>query len=104
MTLLTPLCCQSANADKKQEKKSSSYPSSYGCILNVGTGKAIKIRDLAHTMIKIFNLDLEPIYLEPRRGDIVNSLADISRLETVLGFVPSCDIVPSLKQMLKQSD
>ena len=90
-------------ADKKQEKKSSSYPSSYGCILNVGTGKAIKIRDLAYMMIKIFNLDLEPIYLEPRRGDIVNSLADISRLETVLGFVPSREIVPSLKQMLKQS-
>ena len=91
-------------ADKKQEEKSSSYPSSYAHILNVGTGKALKIRDLAQIMIKIFNLDLEPVFADARRGDIINSLADISRLETVLGFVPSREIVPSLKQMLKQSD
>jgi UDP-glucose 4-epimerase len=59
---------------------------------------------LAQTMIKIFNLDLKPDFAEPRRGDIINSLADISRLETVLGFVISSEIVPSLKQILKRSD
>jgi UDP-glucose 4-epimerase len=70
----------------------------------VGTGKALKIKDLAQMMIKIFDLDLEPVFTEARRGDIINSLADISRLETVLGFVPSREIMPSLKQMFKQSD
>ena len=90
-------------ADKKQEEQSSSpYPSSYAHILNVGTGRAVKIRDLAQTMIKIFNLDLEPVFAEARRGDIVNSLADISRLESILGFVPSHEIEPSLKQMFNQ--
>jgi UDP-glucose 4-epimerase len=49
-------------ADKKQEEKSSSYPSSCEHILNVGTGKALKIRDLAQMMIKIFDLDLEPVF------------------------------------------
>jgi len=91
-------------ADKIQEEKSSSYPSSYAHILNVGTGKALKIRDLAQMMIKIFELDLEPVFTEPRRGDIVNSLADISRLKIVLGFGPSSEIEPCLKQMFKQSD
>ena len=91
-------------ADKKQEEKSSSYPASYAHILNVGTGKALKIRDLAQIMIKIFNLDLQPVFTEPRRGDIVNSLADISRLKIVLGFGPSSEIEPCLKQMFKQSD
>ncbi len=91
-------------ADKIQEEKSSSsYPSSYAHILNVGTGKGLKIKDLAQMMIKIFDLDLEPVFAEPRRGDIVNSLADISRLETILGFGPSSEIEPSLKQMFKQS-
>jgi hypothetical protein len=37
-------------------------------------------------------------------GDIVNSQADISRLKTILGFVPSSEIAPPLKQMFKQSD
>ena len=74
-------------ADKIQEERSSSSPSSYAHILNVGTGRALKIRDLAQMMIKIFDLDLEPVFAESRRGDIVNSLADISRLKIVLGFV-----------------
>jgi UDP-glucose 4-epimerase len=70
----------------------------------VGTGKALKIRDLAQIMITIFNLDLVPVFAEPRRGDIINSLADISRLKIVLGFGPSRKIEPALKQMFKSSD
>ena len=69
----------------------------------MGTGRALKIRDLAQMMIKIFDLDLEPVLAESRRGDIVNSLADISRLKIVLGFVPSQEIGPSLKQMFIHS-
>jgi UDP-glucose 4-epimerase len=89
-------------ADKIQEETStSSYPSSYSHILNVGTGKALKIRDLAQMMIKIFDLDLEPVFTESRTGDIVNSLADISRLKIVLDFGPSSEIEPCLKQMFK---
>jgi UDP-glucose 4-epimerase len=82
---------------QKQKEKSSSCPSSYLHILKVGTGRALKIEDLAQMTIKIFNLDLEPVFAEPRRGNIINSLADISRLETVLGFVPSQEVGPSLK-------
>lgn len=95
---LLAIVLSAAVADKKQDEKSSSDPSSH-FILNVGTGKAVRIRDLAKMMIKIFDLDLEPVFAEPRRGDIVNSLAKISRLETILGFVPSHEIEPSLKQM-----
>jgi UDP-glucose 4-epimerase len=91
-------------ADKKLEEKLPSHlPLSCGHILNVRTGRALKIRDLAQILIKIFNLDLEPVFGDPRRGDIVNSLADISRLETVLGFVPSSEIEPYLKQMFIRS-
>ncbi len=90
-------------ADKTPEEKSSPYPSSYTHILNVGTGRAVKIRDLAQMMIKLFDLYLEPVFAEPRRGDILNSLADISRLKIVLGFVSSHEIEPCLKQMFKQS-
>ncbi|MDP9290063.1 MAG: NAD-dependent epimerase/dehydratase family protein [Thermoproteota archaeon] len=97
--VVSAIVLSAAVADKKQEEKSASYPSSYAHILNVGAGRALKIKDLAQMMIQIFNLDLEPVYSEARSGDIINSLADMSRLETVLGFVPSREIVPSLKQM-----
>ncbi|MDP9290445.1 MAG: SDR family NAD(P)-dependent oxidoreductase [Thermoproteota archaeon] len=102
--VVSAIALSAAVADKKLEEKSPSpYPSFYAHILNVGTGKAVKIRDLAQMMIKIFNLDFEPIFAEARKGDIVNSLADIRRLETVLGFVPSGEIEPYLKQMFVHS-
>jgi len=102
--VVSVIMLSAAVADKKQEEKLPSHlPSSYAHILNVGTGRAVKIRDLAQMMIKIFNLDLEPVFAEPRSGDIVNSLADISRLETILGFVPSSEIEPYLKQMFIHS-
>jgi UDP-glucose 4-epimerase len=38
-----------------------------------------------------FDLDLEPVFAESRIGDIVNSLADISRLKIVLDLGPPSD-------------
>lgn len=101
--VVSAIMLSAAVADKKLDEKSSSDPSSH-FILNVGTGKAVRIRDLAKMMIRIFDLDLEPVFAEPRRGDIVNSLAKISRLETILGFVPSHEIEPSLKQIFIHSN
>jgi UDP-glucose 4-epimerase len=100
--VVSAIVLSAAVADKRhEEKSSSSYPSFYAHVLNVGTGKALKIKDLAQMMIKIFNLDLEPVFTEARRGDIINSLAVISRLDTVLGFAATREIEPYLKQMFK---
>jgi UDP-glucose 4-epimerase len=71
------------------------------CILNAGTGKPTKIRDLAKIMIKIAGLDLEPIFAEPKRGDIKESYADIEKLKTDLGFTNFTEIEHGLKQILK---
>jgi UDP-glucose 4-epimerase len=101
--VVSAIVLSAALVDKNQEDKSLSFPSSYTRVLNVGTGRTVKIRDLAQMMIKIFELDLEPVFEEPRRGDIVNSLADISRLKTILGFVPSGEVEAYLNQMFKLS-
>jgi nucleoside-diphosphate-sugar epimerase len=79
----------------KVDKQEKSYPG----IFNVGTGRATKIKDLAQMITKIFALDLEPIFGENRKGDIVKSVADISRLKTDLGFVPAHEMEKSLKKM-----
>lgn len=70
-------------------------------VLNVGTGKPTKIKDLAKIMIKIAGLDLDPIFAEPKRGDIMNSYADIKKLRTELGFTTFTEIESGLKQILK---
>ena len=47
-------------------------------LVNVGTGNAISILELAQMMIKISKLDLEPLFLDPLDGDIEKSQADIT--------------------------
>lgn len=53
--------------------------------LNVGTGSPVTINELARKMIRIFDLgNIEPIYREAKKGDILFSLADTSRLKHIL--------------------
>ena len=72
-------------------------------VLNVGTGKPTKIKDLAKMMIELAELDLEPIFVEPKRGDIKNSYANIKKLKTELGFTAFTEIECGLKEILRWS-
>ena len=47
--------------------------------LNIATGRPIRIKDLARLMIKIFRSDLDPIFLEAKKEDIVNNYADLTK-------------------------
>jgi len=70
-------------------------------ILNVGSGKAVKIIDLARLLIRLFGLDLEPIHADPRPGDIRHSYADISRIKRVLGWQPKISLEEGLKRLVE---
>jgi UDP-glucose 4-epimerase len=68
-------------------------------VINVGTGKAMKIKDLAQIMAKIFAVEYNPIFAESKNGDIINSIADISKLKTILEYVPSNDMEICLEKI-----
>jgi UDP-glucose 4-epimerase len=52
---------------------------------NVGTGSPVTINELAKKMIHIFKVDnIEPIYREANKGDILFSVADTRRLKHIL--------------------
>ncbi len=70
-------------------------------VFNIGTGKRISIRELAELMIKLFGLNLEPVYGPPRRGDIMHSYADISRAKRILGWHPSISLEEGLKKLIE---
>ena len=70
-------------------------------VFNIGTGKRISIRELAELMIKLFGLNLEPVYGPPRRGDIMHSYADISRAKKILGWHPSISLEEGLKKLIE---
>jgi UDP-glucose 4-epimerase len=56
-------------------------------VYNIATGRPIRIKDLARLMIKMFKLDIDPIFVETKKGDIVNSYADITKTKEQLRFV-----------------
>lgn len=55
-------------------------------IVNVGSGRAITILELAEMMIRISKSDLKPVFKDPLEGDIQKSHADTSLINQKLGW------------------
>src|SRR5215213_2158336 len=72
-------------------------------VFNVGTGIPISIDDLAQRMIRIFGIDLKPIYYGAREGDIKYIYADTTKSESILKFIAIEELESSLKRILKPS-
>ena len=67
-----------------------------GVALNVGRGVAVSIDDLAWTILGLEDVELVPEHETNRPGDIRHSVADVSELEAVLGFVPEISLEDGL--------
>jgi len=70
-------------------------------VLNIGTGKQTSIKELAYTMIKLYGLDLQPIYAPPRKGDIKHSYADISKAKKILKWEPRISLEDGLRMLIR---
>lgn len=70
----------------------------FGQPYNVACGGKISIKSLASAVIRLFDGAEEPVFTDPRPGDIRDSLADISKARQVLGYRPSVDFESGLKQ------
>ncbi len=71
-----------------------------GKAFNVGTGTQITIRELAEAIKDATNSDSEIIHVDPREGDIDESVADISRARKKLRYEPKYDIHDGIKAYL----
>jgi UDP-glucose 4-epimerase len=68
---------------------------------NIGSGMPTSINDLARLIIKLTNSKAKILYEKQREGDIIHSLADITKAKEILGFQPSYDIGPGLKETIE---
>jgi nucleoside-diphosphate-sugar epimerase len=69
-----------------------------GEVINIANGERVTINQLFQLLRKIAGReDIEPEYEEARTGDILHSLADISRARGLLGYEPKVDLVPGLQ-------
>ena len=71
-----------------------------GKAFNVGTGTEITIRELAETIKEVTDSDSEIVHVEPREGDIDESIADVTRARETLGYEPKYDIHDGIKAYL----
>jgi UDP-glucose 4-epimerase len=67
---------------------------------NIGTGRGTKIVDLAKIMIKIFDEQLEPIFQDSLKGDVMISQADITLTKQMLNWKSKIKLDEGLKKII----
>jgi UDP-glucose 4-epimerase len=86
---------------KAMENGYSGYSSSP--VFNIGSGAGTSIDGLARKMIKISELEVDPIYEEGKNDDgvIMHSYADITRAKKALHFVAKIDLERGLREIIR---
>ena len=69
-------------------------------VFNISRGESITINLLARLIMELVGSSVEPIYREPRPGDIRHSLADISGAKA-FGYESKCDLRAGLAETIR---
>jgi len=73
-----------------------------GGIFNIGTGVATSIKELANVLLELTKKTrLKIIYSEAREGDIMHSVADISKARNKLGYSPRVSLNHGLRELVQ---
>ena len=70
--------------------------------INLGSGVSTSVRTLAELIRKISNSRSEILNAPPRQGDVLHSLADVSRAREVLGFQTAIELSNGLSEMFTE--
>jgi len=71
-----------------------------GEVINVATGGTISINELCRRMAQLAGVDIRPVHIEARLGDVRNSQADISKARRLLGYEPIVSFEDGLSKTL----
>ena len=72
-----------------------------GEIMNTSGGKRITINELAETIMEMFEGEQKPEHIDPRKGDVKHSLADITKAKKLIGYEPTYDLKKGLNETKK---
>ncbi len=72
-----------------------------GQVFNVGIGQRISLLHLIAALNKVLGTDLEPVFLDPRAGDVRDSLASLDRIEKTLGYKPVVSFEEGLRRTVE---
>jgi len=71
-----------------------------GEAFNVGTGGRVTVNELVESLNELLKTDIDPIYDDPRPGDVRHSHADISKAEELLGYEPTVGFDEGLERTI----
>ncbi|MDL0132521.1 SDR family oxidoreductase [Halobacterium salinarum] len=71
-----------------------------GEAFNVGTGGRVTVNDLVDSLNELLGTDIDPVYDDPRPGDVRHSHADISKATDLLGYEPEVSFSEGLEETI----
>ncbi|UCF17056.1 MAG: SDR family oxidoreductase [Phycisphaerales bacterium] len=69
----------------------------HGETVNIACGQAVTVNEIIAMINKLLGKNIEPIYTDPRPGDVKHSLADITAARNLLGFEPVVSFAKGLQ-------
>jgi nucleoside-diphosphate-sugar epimerase len=72
-----------------------------GEVINVATGGRISLNELFREMKRIVGASVDPVYAEPRAGDVRDSQADIGKARAILGYEPAVSFEEGLRRTIE---
>lgn len=79
----------------------SQIPGATGRVYNIAFGERATINELYFTLKALVGSTIDPTYREPRKGDVQDSLADISKAKAYLKYDPKVSLKDGLEITLK---
>jgi len=70
-------------------------------VFNIANGRDRTILELVDFLNKIMKKNIQPVYLQPRPGDVFKTLADISQAKKILNFQPRIDFPEGLARTVE---
>src|SRR5205814_6955027 len=67
-------------------------------VYNIACGEQTSLLQLAHQLKQISAMNIDPIHVAERNGDVKHSLADISKAKDLLGYDPKVSFEEGLKK------
>lgn len=68
--------------------------------INIGTGKSLSLNALYKLLQQILNIDIPPLYEQPKKGDILHSYLANQKALHYLNWKPQTDLICGLKKTI----
>jgi len=72
-----------------------------GEVFNIACGKGYTVLNIVSHLNKLLGKSIEPRFTPPRKGDVRHTLADISKVENLLGLKTNVDFEEGLKRTME---